>query len=638
MSLALGASGGSGGRGGNVSVDLASSAQLQTRGLMSQGLMAQSVGGGGGVAGSTSATSADAGNSNTSLALGGKAGSGQDGGTVKVNSGGSISTSGWGADGLVAQSIGGGGGTGGAASSSASTGTAAASLALGGQGGASGKGGDVAVTLFSGSVKTEAEAARALLVQSIGGGGGSGGNASSNTGGDNTKSVSLALGGQSGSSGGGQGGTVSVNANGTATLATQGHFATAVMAQSIGGGGGVGGSSQSSSSASGSSYTLGLNLGGAGGAGGNGGAVTLDLRQSNSSVSTQGLAAFGVMAQSIGGGGGVGGAAAWHQSGSLGSVSISSQLGGSGGDGGDGGSTRLLSDQTVSTAGHLAVGLLAQSVGGGGGVGAAATSSSEGSAFSGSVNLGGSGGKGGAGGTVELALGQRISTSGNLAHAAVAQSIGGGGGLNLSRASGTVLGNSQAKAGARVLLSSSAAVETGGTGAAGLVAQSIGGGGGLSTSFGSATLGGAPGFANGGVVRLCNGLDSTGQCSGDVALLGSIRTRGALGHGLVAQSIGGGGGMVLSPENPLQTTLRGSGAIGSDVTVWTAQAISTQGHGAAGLVAQSIGAGGGLVGDHYWITGGVTHKLTAASSTNLSTGAAVSVDASKGSQAWSTSG
>ncbi|MCV2348290.1 autotransporter outer membrane beta-barrel domain-containing protein [Paucibacter sp. Y2R2-4] len=638
VSLALGASGGSGGRGGNVSVDLASSAQLQTRGLMSQGLMAQSVGGGGGVAGSTSATSADAGNSNTSLSLGGKAGSGQDGGTVKVNSGGSISTSGWGADGLVAQSVGGGGGTGGAASSSASTGTAAASLALGGQGGASGKGGDVAVTLFSGSVKTEAEAARALLVQSIGGGGGSGGNASSNTGGDNTKSVSLALGGQSGSNGGGQGGTVNVSTNGTVTLATQGHFAAAVMAQSIGGGGGVGGSSQSSSSAKGSSYSLGLNLGGAGGAGGNGGAVTLALRDINSNISTQGLAAFGVMAQSIGGGGGVGGAAAWQQSGSLGSVSISSQLGGSGGDGGDGGGIWLLSDQTLSTAGHLAVGLLAQSVGGGGGVGAAATSSSEGSAFSGSVNLGGSGGKGGAGGTVELALGQRVSTSGNLAHAAVAQSIGGGGGLNLSRASGTVLGNSQAKAGARVLLSSSAAVETSGTGAAGLVAQSIGGGGGLSTSFGSATLGGAPGFANGGVVRLCNGLDSAGQCSGDVALTGSIRTHGALGHGLVAQSIGGGGGMVLSPENPLQTTLRGSGAIGSDVTVWTAQAISTQGHGAAGLVAQSIGAGGGLVGDHYWATGSVTHKLTPANSTDVSTGAAVSVDARKGSQAWSTSG
>ena len=638
VSLALGASGGSGGRGGNVSVDLASSAQLQTRGLLSQGLMAQSVGGGGGVAGSTSATSADAGNSNTSLALGGKAGSGQDGGTVKVNSGGSISTSGWGADGLVAQSIGGGGGTGGAASSSASTGQVSAALALGGQGGASGKGGDVAVTLFAGSVKTEAEAARGLLVQSIGGGGGSGGSASSSTGGDNTKSVSLALGGQSGSSGGGQGGTVSVSTTGTATLATQGHFATALMAQSIGGGGGVGGSSQGSSAASGSSYTLGLNLGGAGGAGGNGGAVTLDLRQSNSSVSTQGLAAFGVMAQSIGGGGGVGGAAAWHQSGSLGSVSISSQLGGSGGDGGDGGSTRLLSDQTVSTAGHLAVGLLAQSVGGGGGVGAAATSSSEGSAFFGSVNLGGSGGKGGAGGTVELALGQRVSTSGNLAHAAVAQSIGGGGGLNLSRASGTVLGGGQAKAGARVLLSSSAAVETGGMGALGLVAQSIGGGGGLSTSFGSVSLGGAPGFANGGVVRLCNGLDSAGQCSGDVALFGSVRTRGPLSHGLVAQSIGGGGGLVLSPENPVQTSLRSSGAIGSDVTVWTAQAISTQGNGSAGLVAQSIGAGGGLVGDHYWATGSVTHKLSMASSTDVSTGAAVSVDASKGSQPWSTSG
>ena len=638
VSLALGASGGSGGVGGKVTVDLGSTAVLGTAGALAHGVLAQSVGGGGGLAGSTSSTSADAGNSAVSLALGGKAGSGQDGGAVTVASGAQVATTGVGADALLVQSIGGGGGTGGSASGSASAGKAAATLSLGGIGGGSGKGGDVLVTLSGGSLSTQGEGARGLLAQSVGGGGGSGGSSSTTTGSGTAKSASLSLGGQSGSSGGGDGGSVTVSSTGTLNLGTQGHFGTAVLAQSVGGGGGSGGSSTTSSNGDAGSYTLTLNLGGAGGSGGKGGSVSVDLRQSASRIGTQGLAAFGVVAQSIGGGGGLGGAASWVNGGSAGSVSGGGQLGGSGGDGGAGGSVALFSAQTVQTQGGLAVGLLAQSVGGGGGVGAAATANNESTNIQGTVTLGASGGRGGAGGGVGLSLGGQVATAGVLAHAAVAQSIGGGGGLNLTRSHNAVLGGNQAQSGGLVQLGSSATVQTSGSGAVGLVAQSIGGGGGLSNAMVSATLGGAGGSANGGNVRVCNLLDASSRCSGDAWLTGSIATTGPLGHGLLAQSIGGGGGAVLSPNNGLQETLRNSGSIGGELSVWTAQAISTQGNGAAGLVAQSIGAGGGLVSDHYWATAAVGHTLTASSSINQSTGGAVVVDASRGNQAWSTAG
>ncbi|KPG01051.1 hypothetical protein IP87_00485, partial [beta proteobacterium AAP121] len=639
VSLALGATGGSGGKGGSVQVDLNTGAHLQTGGVLSHGVLAQSIGGGGGLGGSSSSTSADAGNSNVSLALGGKAGSGQNGGSVQVRSQGSISTGGFGADGVLAQSIGGGGGSGGAAASSTSGGQMAANVALGGSGGGAGDGNTVAVT-YQAAISTQGEQARAVLAQSIGGGGGSGGNSTTTSGGAGTKTASLALGGAAGSSGGGSGGAVSVDSPAAAAVSTAGHFASALVAQSIGGGGGTGGSSYGSSDGSSDSYTLGLNLGGAGGRGGSGGSVSVALLASGGSLRTGGVAAFGVLAQSVGGGGGLGGAASWVSGGGDNSVSVSGQLGGKGGDGGSGGAVRVLLNQNLSTSGALAPGVLAQSVGGGGGVGAAATSTLYGGDFSGSVALGRSGGNGsgGSGGAVTFGLDGSLGTAGALSHGAVAQSIGGGGGLNLTRAFSTTLGGSYGAAAGTVWLQSQAALSTSGDGATGLVAQSIGGGGGLSTALWDSTLGGAPSGSHGGLVQLCQAHDAAGNCAGNSWMGGSISTQGTFGIGVLAQSIGGGGGAVISPYNGLQTTLKGGGGHSDFVTVWAGQNISTSGNGAMGLVAQGIGGGGGFTGGHYYVTGSYGHTLATAASGDQAYGASVAVWANSGTQSLSTTG
>jgi uncharacterized protein with beta-barrel porin domain len=139
----------------------------------------------------------------------------------------------------------------------------------------------------------------------------------------------------------------------------------------------------------------------------------------------------------------------------------------------------------------------------------------------------------------------------------------------------------------------SGSISTTGNLAPGIVAQSIGGGGGFATSqgFGGTTTvslgatGGASG--NGGAVK--------------VKSLAAISTSGTDSHGIVAQSIGGGGGLFLGLDasgNPLATTVALNGGSGSagKVTVDADGAITTTGLDAVGIVAQSIGGGGGLVG------------------------------------------
>ena len=91
----------------------ASTGTIVTSGALSYGVFAQSVGGGGGAAGSSSATSSGGGDANVSIELGGKGGSGQNGGAVTVTLDGTIATSGVNANAIMAQSVGGGGGIGG---------------------------------------------------------------------------------------------------------------------------------------------------------------------------------------------------------------------------------------------------------------------------------------------------------------------------------------------------------------------------------------------------------------------------------------------------------------------------------------------------------------------------------------------
>src|SRR5690606_24902210 len=97
---------------------------------------------------------------------------------VTVNNQGRLQTSGHGARGIVAQSIGGGGGLGGSASATSITLSpgAAVSLAVG-LGRSGGSGGDAARVELrnSAAVSTLGRQATALTAQSVGGGGGVGG-------------------------------------------------------------------------------------------------------------------------------------------------------------------------------------------------------------------------------------------------------------------------------------------------------------------------------------------------------------------------------------------------------------------------------------------------------------------------------
>jgi uncharacterized protein with beta-barrel porin domain len=99
--VSVGASGGSAGNGGAVSVT--SDGSIITRGADSSAILAQSVGGGGGSGGSTVGAA-------WSIGVSGSGGGAGDGGNVSVTQTGSILTTGASADGIFAQSIGGGGG------------------------------------------------------------------------------------------------------------------------------------------------------------------------------------------------------------------------------------------------------------------------------------------------------------------------------------------------------------------------------------------------------------------------------------------------------------------------------------------------------------------------------------------------
>ena len=230
---------------------------------------------------------------------------------MNVSNSGLITSYGDHAAGVQAQSIGGGGGKGGAAVSfNVGSVIPTASVAVGGRGGGGGAGGNVSVT-NTGQVTTYGADAYGVNIHSIGGGGGNGGIAAAravNISGDPeipAISLSASIGGKGGS--GNTAGTVGLVNSGLITTAGDG--AIGVMAQSIGGGGGNGGDSTAASYSAGPqdgvAISLAVAVGGAGGTGGTGGAVTINNK---GLVATLGQDAFGVFAQSVGGGGGMGGA------------------------------------------------------------------------------------------------------------------------------------------------------------------------------------------------------------------------------------------------------------------------------------------------------------------------------------------
>lgn len=546
-----GGSGGSGNDGGNATVT--SHSNITTRGIGAHGVFAQSLGGGAGSGGSSYGIFGDGGGSNN----------GGDGGTATAINYGNVTTLGEASYGVAAMSIGGIGGD---------AGTAVGLVAFSDSGSAGGDGGTAIVRHQTGAVVTTSDdASHGLFAQSVGGGGGSGG-----------VNIGLASIGASGGTGG-HGGTASVYAQDGSTVTTGGESAHGIFAQSLGGGGGNGG------------VTGGLvAIGASGSSGGTGSTVTVE---SGAIITTTGVDARGIFAQSVGGGGGN----------ALGTGGIVS-LGGSGSGGGDSGNVTVTTSTSsvIATAELGGVGIYAQSVGGGGGTG---------SASGGVVSLGGSGGSGGDAGTASVTNAGLITTAGDYGRGIFVQSIGGGGGSGGASGGLVAVGGSGggSSTGNTATVINSGIISTGGNQASAIQLQSIGGGGG-------------DGGSSGGVFLTIGGSGSAGGDAGLATVQNShnLFTSGDDSHGIFAQSVGGGGGnggSTISVSAFAGVAVGGSGGSGGDggttqvsfsdrsvvingVTESIAPVIQTTGDRSRGVFAQSVGGGGGNGGFAVQVTGG----------------------------------
>nr|WP_274883860.1 hypothetical protein [Sinorhizobium meliloti] len=355
--------GGAGADGGQFSIDTYSDIAVVTTGSdpneLSGGIVAISQGGDGG-AGTASTT-------------GGRGGNGSAfGSTLSVQSGVTVSTKGDYVAGVVGLAQGGRGGDG----------------ASGEKDSSGGRGGDVGaiqINVYGGSIETDGIQAYGLLGGSIGGQGGNGG--------DDTAVVGTSGGGGFGGNAGGVGAYVTTGSK----ITTTGDFSAAVTLHSIGGGGGTGGDFTDV-------------LGGGAGNGGNGGnGSTATINNAGGTISTSGGHSYGILVQSIGGSGGTGGIA----------EGLTLELGGDGGEGGSAGAASVQNTGAITTDGYSAHGILAQSISGGGG--AAGTAG-------GILSIGGTGGNANYAGNAEVQSSGAISTGGDAAIGILAQSIGGGGG------------------------------------------------------------------------------------------------------------------------------------------------------------------------------------------------------------------
>lgn len=629
FSMTLGGKGGSGGSGDGVTVAIQDSATITTIGDNSNAIVAQSIGGGGGDGGVGNATNDKIGrglNVSADIGLGGKGGSGGTGETVTVDlsDASSITTNGSGSRGVVAQSIGGGGGTGqgGSIGLKASgftllealnikkdagappknvfkvAGSGSVTLNIGANTGNGNTAGQVSVTT-DGSITTYGGDADGVVAQSVGGGGGLGGTAgndSANTSGpklprleivvDSTVDITASIGGSGGT--GGNGGVVSLTHSGNVT--THGHFADAIVGQSIGGGGGVGGAATTGDGDQ--TVTIDFAVGGNGGAGGNGSNINMFFDDSGGGVgvSTAGYAAHGAVLQSIGGGGGQGGVGTATGGGHL---SVGGGYGGNGGSAGAGGAITVdpSSYLTALTAGDDAYGLMAQSIGGGGGYGGAggAEQGDDTLDLALQVTVGGIGGSSGAGGTVNISTGGNFQTTGDRSFGIVAQSIGGGGGIGGTADSDSLASvqlNSQdgssGNGGATTVDFNDGLIRTGGDGAHAIIAQSIGGGGGIAGDLSGPALD-TSNVIYGTTTAIGSGETVTVNVDAD------ITTSGAAAHGIIAQSIGGGGGLHGIDGVLHAGGTGGTSGNGGNVNVTQAGTLQTAGQDSIGIFAQSVG-------------------------------------------------
>jgi hypothetical protein len=310
--------------------------------------------------------------------------------------------------------------------------------------------------------------------------------------------------------------------------------------------------------------------------------------------------ANGIFAQSVGGGGGDAGGA---YSGSP--IGLSTSVGGNGSGGGNGGGVSVGNSGVIETDGRASQAIFAQSVGGGGGDGAIAGSFSIAlttPAFA--VSVGGNGGGGGSGGTVDVTnhLTGSVIVNGVDSTAIFAQSVGGGGGNGGGSIGGALaLGHGAARVnlggnggsggdGGKVTVVNDGAIQINGMNSVGILAQSIGGGGGTAGSALGVSI--VPIFLGG-----QNGAIGKG---GDVSVTntGSIRISGDNSIGIFAQSVGGGGGLVKPGGGASGVVLQAGGSgNGGVVTIDnSAGSIIVTGDNSIALYSQIDRGGGDAVG------------------------------------------
>lgn len=654
--VSLGGAGGEGGRGGSVDVTnnaMIVTQGARAIGVAAQSIGGD--GGAGGLSvGLSSSGSASGRTGSASVSLGGSGGAGGRGGAVNLTNNADIFSIGLAEDpvtgerintdayGLLAQSIGGSGGVGGLGGSAAialgSSGAAAASVAVGGSGGDGGHGGTVDLANI-GNIFTTTDRSHGIVAQSIGGNGGAGGASINLSFAFTTSGTGGAAGASVGGSGGNGGVSDRVAVDSTGNVLTTGDMAYGILAQSVGGNGGAGGFSinASGSVTRATGGSIGIALGGEGGNGGRAGNVVVGSGQGiDGIIATTGEHSAAIVAQSIGGSGGAGGFSG-NLNGSINTTNGSRSLapavtiGGTGGGGGRAGTVNVAtaSSAIISTTGNFAYGILAQSVGGNGGNGGGAIGLALGAQDSVNVSLalGGAGGSGSIGNAVSVTNGGLIVTgdpqqelAGQNAHGILAQSIGGSGGAGGYSGSitfGTTNSNMLSVAvggfggtgndAGRVDVSNNGDIVTYGESAVGVLAQSIGGGGGAGGDAGAFAGGAGPKTTS--LALSVGGFGGTGGEGNtvDVINAGTVTTFGTQGHAIQAQSIGGGGGkggvssaataaLSAALSGTYSLTLGGFGGAGGDadtVTVTNDGVITTAGHGAYGVYAQSVGGGGG---------------------------------------------
>lgn len=643
VSLAVGGGGGSGGKGGAVQV--VNSASVTTANAQSPAILAQSLGGVGGTSGIVFTSSLDVGeySGGASLSFGGSGGAGGKGGDVTIDNLGDIQTADYRSDGLKAQSQGGGGGDGGTAiggALGASTGaTVSFSVVHGGDGGAGGTGGATSVT-NAGSIMTAGYYSRGIYAASIGGDGGSGGSSYSLVGDISTKndySFSFSIGGDGG--GGAVGGDVSVVNQGAIT--TQSGGSSAIYAHSVGGNGGEGGSAASlifdatTSSSNQPNVSLDVAVGGAGGTGADAGDVVVE---NMGVLDVAGTKSRGIHAAAIGGGGGDGGTASAMsiavlqdpENTSRPNVALTVTLGGDGGGGGNGGEVTVVNTGAIKSSGTAGYGIFAHSVGGGGGSGgegaigieawttnayidaiadwvadidavASDVLDREAILTTYEIAVGGTEGAQGHGGDLFIENTGVIATTGSSGTGISALTVGGGGGTGGDGAGSIITqftvgrGGSGGGHGGDIVIDNAGSITTTGSGAMGIHAHSQGGGGGQAgdVEFGLASP--WDDFSLGfGVFDQEDSGD--GGDGGDIAIAsaGLISTSGEAAHGIWAQSTGGAGGASGYKSGGVAITAGTLGSAGDtgnggDITIDIEAPVTVSGKSAHGVFAQSVG-------------------------------------------------